>query len=156
MASWFSFSSLFSIGEYKAKIKCRPTSTLRCLHLDSVAQRANGKDQVFLGRRVTYARAEALSISNPRYDGGRFTLSPKERPPLLFLPCGLLTGNSFKQWLLRVALAGIGQHHDDSLPLHFWLLATRSAAATAAPSKYRENSFFARQPPAVVPSILRS
>jgi hypothetical protein len=75
-----------SLGEYKAKVKGRKTRSVYIrLQMARVAQNGQAKKpkEFELTRNLTAAKS--VMYSNPRYDGGRFTLSPQKRPPLLLL-----------------------------------------------------------------------
>jgi len=94
----FSFSSLPSIGEYKAKIK-----GLNGGHPMTLPETSTGSKELALGHCFArkfaagrnFERSADVIYSNPRYDGGRFTLSPQERPPFLLRP--MLTHRIFLQ-----------------------------------------------------------
>ena len=70
-----------SIGEYKAKIKSLLKPVFTYIYI------AKGGPKELVGNFKKFGAgsnlpvAESVIYSNPRYDGGRFTLSPQKRPP---------------------------------------------------------------------------
>jgi hypothetical protein len=48
-----------------------------------IARKSHLKTSRYFGSARNLTQAGSVIYSNPRYDGGRFTLSPQKRPPLL-------------------------------------------------------------------------
>jgi hypothetical protein len=56
---------------------------LTLTYYSEVAPKGHLTEEIFAPRR-NLAASESVMYANPRYDGGRFTLSPQKRPPFLF------------------------------------------------------------------------
>src|ERR1700679_4353411 len=112
-----------------------------------IARKSHRKTSRYFGSSRNLNQAESVIYSNPRYDGGRFTLSPQKRPPLLLLNQVSLAGNSFEERSAQVALAGIRQNHYQHLALHLGFLGDTRCRGNRCPARdSRENPFFPSQP----------